>query len=142
MKTLLSALALLLLPGIALATTVTGETLDLTHHPVGYWAIGIFVVAYLLVMAEEFTHLRKSKPVILAAGIIWALIAAVYVSNGMTHTVEAAAPHNLLEYAELPTCPLPPEYAKLCCFAQKHGRIPSFFTFLPEQHARDEQGFR
>lgn len=101
MKTLFSALALLLLPGIALATTATGDTLDLTHHPVGYWAIAIFVVAYLLVMAEEFTHLRKSKPVILAAGIIWALIAAVYVSNGMTHAAEAAARHNLLEYAEL-----------------------------------------
>jgi NhaD family Na+/H+ antiporter len=101
LKTLLSALALLLLPSIALATTASGETLDLTHHPVGYWAIAIFVVAYLLVMAEEFTHLRKSKPVILAAGIIWALIAAVYVSNGMPHTVEAAARHNLLEYAEL-----------------------------------------
>ena len=101
MKTLLSAIALLLLPGFALATTATGETLDLTNHAVGYWAIAIFVVAYLLVMAEEFTHLRKSKPVILAAGIIWAIIAAVYASNGMTHAAEAAARHNLLEYAEL-----------------------------------------
>jgi NhaD family Na+/H+ antiporter len=101
LKTLLSALALLLLPGLALASTASGETLDLTHHPVGYWAIAIFVVAYLLVMAEEFTHLRKSKPVILAAGIIWAIIAAVYASNGMTHAAEAAARHNLLEYAEL-----------------------------------------
>ncbi len=101
MKTLLSALALLLLPGFALATTASGETLDLTTHPVGYWAIAIFVVAYLLVMAEEFTHLRKSKPVILAAGIIWAIIAAVYASHGMTHAAEAAARHNLLEYAEL-----------------------------------------
>ena len=101
MKTLLSALALLLLSGIALATTTSGETLDLTHHPVGYWAIAIFVVAYLLVMAEEYTHLRKSKPVILAAGIIWAIIAAVYASHGMTHAAEAAARHNLLEYAEL-----------------------------------------
>jgi len=101
LKTLLSALALLLLSGIALATTTSGETLDLTHHPVGYWAIAIFVVAYLLVMAEEYTHLRKSKPVILAAGIIWAIIAAVYASHGMTHAAEAAARHNLLEYAEL-----------------------------------------
>ena len=101
MKTLLSALALLLLPGLALASTASGETLDLTHHPVGYWAIAIFVVAYLLVMAEEFTNLRKSKPVILAAGIIWAIIAAVYASHGMTHTAEAAARHNLLVYAEL-----------------------------------------
>jgi NhaD family Na+/H+ antiporter len=101
LKTLLSALALLILPGLALATTASGDTLDLTHHPVGYWAIAIFVVAYLLVMAEEFTHLRKSKPVILAAGIIWAIIAAVYASNGMTHAAESAARHNLLEYAEL-----------------------------------------
>ena len=101
MKTLLSALALMLLPGFALAITASGETLDLTNHPVGYWAIAIFVVAYLLVMAEEFTHLRKSKPVILAAGIIWAIIAAVYASDGMTHAAEAAARHNLLEYAEL-----------------------------------------
>jgi NhaD family Na+/H+ antiporter len=101
LKKLLSALALLILPGLALATTASGDTLDLTHHPVGYWAIAIFVVAYLLVMAEEFTHLRKSKPVILAAGIIWAIIAAVYASNGMTHAAEAAARHNLLEYAEL-----------------------------------------
>jgi NhaD family Na+/H+ antiporter len=100
LKTLLSALALMLLPGFALATTGS-ETLDLTNHPVGYWAIAIFVVAYLLVMAEEFTHLRKSKPVILAAGIIWAIIAAVYASHGMTHAAEAAARHNLLEYAEL-----------------------------------------
>ena len=101
MKTLLSALALLLLPGLALATTASGETLDLTNHPVGYWAIAIFVVAYLLVMAEEFTHLRKSKPVILGAGMIWAIIAAVYASHGMPHAAEAAARHNLLEYAEL-----------------------------------------
>ena len=28
-------------------------------------------------MAEEFTHYRKSKPVILAATIIWVLIAYV-----------------------------------------------------------------
>lgn len=34
-------------------------------------------------MAEEFTHLRKSKPVVLAAGIIWALIASVYVGEGI-----------------------------------------------------------
>ena len=101
MKTLLSAIALLLLPGLALATTASSVSLDLTSHAVGYWAIVIFVVAYLLVMAEEFTHLRKSKPVILAAGIIWAMIAAVYASHGMTHAAEAAVRHNLLEYAEL-----------------------------------------
>ena len=89
-----------LMPGIALASN-QGESLDLTNHTVGYAALIIFVIAYILVMAEEFTHLRKSKPVILAAGIIWAMIGYVYVSNGMSHEAEAAVRHNLLEYAEL-----------------------------------------
>lgn len=100
MKVLLS-LFLLLLPGLALASGNTAERLDLTQSAVGYAALIIFVVAYLLVMAEEFTHLRKSKPVILAAGIIWAIIAAVYVSNGLPHMAEVAVRHNLLEYSEL-----------------------------------------
>jgi NhaD family Na+/H+ antiporter len=52
-------------------------------------------------MAEEFIHLRKSKPVVLAAGMIWALIAWYYQSLGIPHVVETAFRHNLLEYAEL-----------------------------------------
>ncbi len=101
MNKILTALTMLLLPGLALASSATAERLDLTSHPVGYAALAIFVLAYLFVMAEEFTHLRKSKPVILAAGIIWALIGYIYVSNGMPHAAEAAVRHNLLEYAEL-----------------------------------------
>ncbi len=81
--------------------SATGETLDLTQHWVGYTAIAIFVFAYMLVMAEEFMHLRKSKPVILAAGMIWLLVAFVYTQHGDTHTAEAAIRHNILEYAEL-----------------------------------------
>ena len=100
MNKILAVLSILLLPGLALAST-GGQKLDLTNHAVGYAALAIFAIAYLLVMAEEFTHLRKSKPVILAAGIIWALIGYIYVSNGMSHEAEAAVRHNLLEYAEL-----------------------------------------
>jgi hypothetical protein len=37
-------------------------------------ALAIFGVAYLLVIVEEAIHLRKSKPVLLAAGWIWVLI--------------------------------------------------------------------
>ncbi len=101
MSKFLLLIVIIMLPELATASTTGAETLDLTKHPVGYIAIAIFVLAYLFVMAEEFTQLRKSKPVILAAGIIWAMIAAVYVSNGMTHEAEAAVRHNLLEYAEL-----------------------------------------
>jgi len=101
---LLTSFLLLLLPGLSLASaagTVEHNSLNLTTHAVGYAAIAIFILAYVLVMAEEFIHLRKSKPVILAAGIIWALIAAVYASNGLTHAAEVAVRHNLLEYSEL-----------------------------------------
>jgi NhaD family Na+/H+ antiporter len=90
----------LLVPGMSLASE-PGQWIDLTSHTVGYAALIIFVLAYILVMAEEFLHLRKSKPVIIAAGLIWALIAYVYAQNGMTEAAEEAVRHNLLEYAEL-----------------------------------------
>ena len=90
-------------PDVALASGGGGggELLDLTNHTVGYLSILLFVIAYSFVMAEEFTHLRKSKPVLLSAGIIWALIAYVYANHGMTHAAEIAVRHNILEYAEL-----------------------------------------
>lgn len=75
--------------------------MDLTGHWVGIAAIVIFVTAYAVVIAEEFTHLRKSKPVMLAAGLIWALVAGVYAVSGDSHTVEAAVREFLVEYAEL-----------------------------------------
>jgi len=80
---------------------VHADTLDLTTHTVGYLALAIFAFAYLLVTAEEFTHLRKSKPVIIAAGLIWGLIGWVSTQAGLGHAAEAAARHNLLDYAEL-----------------------------------------
>jgi len=48
-------------------------TLDRTDAVLGIVAIVLFAFAYVLVIAEEFIHLRKSKPVMLAAGLIWAL---------------------------------------------------------------------
>ncbi|MFN3901004.1 MAG: sodium:proton antiporter NhaD, partial [Alishewanella aestuarii] len=75
--------------------------LDLTASITGFVAIGVFVLAYALVMAEEKIHLRKSKPVLVAAGIIWALIGWQYVQAGMPAESEAAFRHTLLEFAEL-----------------------------------------
>jgi NhaD family Na+/H+ antiporter len=87
------------LPGLAAASGA--QQGGLTGHWVGIFSIAVFVIAYALVMAEEFTHLRKSKPVIIAAGIIWAAIAWVMTARGDTHAAEQALRHNLLEYAEL-----------------------------------------
>ncbi len=90
------------IPGAAMAMDAGGGNhLDLTASWVGYVSLLLFVVAYGLVMAEEYTHMRKSKPVLLAAGLIWGIIAWVYASNGFTHAAEVAVRHNILEYAEL-----------------------------------------
>ncbi len=83
------------------ASSEAGTTLNLTTHWVGYAALAIFGLAYALVIAEEYIHLRKSKPVLLAAGLIWILIALVYNANGLPHEVESGIRHNFLEYTEL-----------------------------------------
>jgi NhaD family Na+/H+ antiporter len=103
LMTLIPALLLAALPGLSNAATsaAVAEHLDMTSHWVGYLCIAIFIVAYLLVMAEEFTHLRKSKPVILGAGLIWGIIGWFYANHGLPHEAEHAVRHNLLEYAEL-----------------------------------------
>ena len=75
--------------------------IDLTTHWAGFSALLIFVVAYGFVMAEEFTHLRKSKPVVLAAGLIWGIVAFVYSSTPHYEVVEHEIRHSFLEYAEL-----------------------------------------
>ena len=92
----------LFLPACAFASTGHGvETIDLTSSNIGYISLLLFAIAYIFVMAEEYTHLRKSKPVLLAAGLIWILIAWVYAQHDMPHAAEIAIRHNILEYAEL-----------------------------------------
>jgi NhaD family Na+/H+ antiporter len=75
--------------------------LDLTNQWAGIAVAVIFVLAYALVIGEEFTHMRKSKPVMLAAGLIWALIGLQYTQGGFTTEVEDAVGEFVLEYAEL-----------------------------------------
>jgi Na+/H+ antiporter NhaD/arsenite permease-like protein len=73
---------------------------NLTTSPAAIIALVIFVVTYGLVIAEEFTHLSKSKPVIVAAGLIWVLVA--FASHGVEDfDIEGMLEHNLNEYAQL-----------------------------------------
>lgn len=100
---LLAALLLTLCPLFAFASSDVGTTqpLNLTLHWVGYASIIIFALAYVLAMIEEVIELNKSKPMVMAASIIWALIAGIYVFNDSSelagHTFRAA----LEGYAEL-----------------------------------------
>ena len=62
---------------------VHADTLDLTTRTLGYLALAIFAFAYILVTAEDFTQLRKSKPVIIAAGLILGMIGWVSTQTGL-----------------------------------------------------------
>ena len=109
MKYFMTLLMLLVTPAVVLASgggheaaaEATEAVLDFTGTAYGYLGVAMFVLAYALVPFENVIHLRKSKPVILAAGVIWVLVALAYASVGDTHTAHEAIKHSLLEYAEL-----------------------------------------
>ncbi|MGC9446246.1 sodium:proton antiporter NhaD [Cereibacter johrii] len=75
--------------------------LDLTSHWAGILSLVIFVAAYILVVFEEATHLRKSKPVMLAAGLIWLLIGLAYAIAGRGEETYELSAHIIEEYGEL-----------------------------------------
>ena len=78
-----------------------GLSVDLSNTWMGYLCIAIFAAAYVLVILEENIHLRKSKPVMVAAGLIWIIVALSLSSQGDIKTAEETVRHNLLEFAEL-----------------------------------------
>ena len=91
-----------LLPVVAgAADGATSVIPGMTTSALGLLAVITFVVAYGLVISEEFSHLRKSKPVIVAAGVIWVMVAIAYHQHGDIHAAERALRANFLEYAEL-----------------------------------------
>ncbi|WP_418114915.1 sodium:proton antiporter NhaD [Vibrio scophthalmi] len=92
---------LLLVSSRVFASGSDADPLALTQSGIGYIALLIFTIAYALVMLEEYLQLRKSKPVLLAAGLIWAMLGYVYSQHDQIEVAKAALEHNLLEYAEL-----------------------------------------
>ena len=101
---MVSIFVLTLTPLLAWASAghdAAAASTDLTSTVYGYLGVIIFVLAYCLVPLENKIHLRKSKPVLLAAGIIWVLLSVAYLRIGDTHTAHEAIKHSLLEYAEL-----------------------------------------
>jgi hypothetical protein len=75
--------------------------LNLTQHWAGYLALIVFAVAYIFAMTEEVTELKKSKPMVFSASLIWIFIAAVYVSGGMSEQAGVAFRSSLEGYGEL-----------------------------------------
>ena len=77
------------------------ESLDFTTHWVGYLSLVIFVLAYVMVIFEETLHMRKSKPVMLASGLIWALIGIAFLQAGQSDAAHEHAREIIEEYGEL-----------------------------------------
>jgi Na+/H+ antiporter NhaD/arsenite permease-like protein len=93
--------ALFCMPQLAMAEEQIAN-LGLTGTERGIYSVLIFIIAYGFVMAEEFTGLRKSKPVIIAAAIIWAHAAVLAAEAGVsTEALHEAFEFNLKEYAAL-----------------------------------------
>jgi Na+/H+ antiporter NhaD/arsenite permease-like protein len=85
-----------------IASEMSDHTVNtLTSSTYGIIAVLIFILAYSLVIGEEYLHLRKSKPVLVAAGVIWILVGMAYNSIGEPYAAGIAVKHNIEEYAEL-----------------------------------------
>jgi Na+/H+ antiporter NhaD/arsenite permease-like protein len=72
-----------------------------TGTGIGFLSLAVFAAAYGFVISEEFLGLRKSKPVIVGAGLIWVLVAFAYSSRGQADFAAQAVRHNLLDFAEI-----------------------------------------
>jgi len=70
-------------------------------HWAGILSVVVFAIAYALVICEETIHLRKSKPVMVAAGVIWIMAAITYNQLGESELVAEMVRHGLLEFVEL-----------------------------------------
>ena len=95
----LSAASALAMESEASAAATT--PIDLTLHPLGLIGLAVFVIAYVLVILEEATEMRKSKPVMMAAGIIWILVGIAYSGSDRIPALEAAVDLTILDYGEL-----------------------------------------
>ena len=102
MKTIPALLAALLTgPATAWAAAFADEALALAGSFYGLASLVIFVVAYSLVPLENRLEMRKSKPVLIAAGLIWILVALAWAGTGQSHRAEDAILHGLTEYVGL-----------------------------------------
>jgi hypothetical protein len=89
MRMLIAFIGLLALPALASASTAPPVG-DMTGTAYGYPGIIIFMLSFSLVRLENTIRLRKSNPVLLAAGIIWVTGALAFVISPITDNLATA----------------------------------------------------
>lgn len=97
-------IASLLIPSICFAqeaVCIKQHVMHVASSGPAIFALIIFILAYILVISEEFIDLRKSKPVVFASGIIWLIVAILAHKKGLGHIVNGAIKYSILEYSEL-----------------------------------------
>ncbi len=93
---MIAGLCVFALPTIALTQAAAGS--PSTHHWTAWAALTFFALSYVLVVYEDKTHLRKSVPMIVAAGVLWILAAMSPVGDTI---IEEKLGESILEYSEL-----------------------------------------
>lgn len=96
----LTLTALLAPVAVWAGSAANGPAPDLTATSLGILALGLFIVAYGFVIAEEFTQLRKSKSVLVAAGAIWIIVGIAWQRAGHGPATDLLRSH-IEEYGEL-----------------------------------------
>lgn len=83
------------------ANAAESINLNASQSAYGYFALLVFALAYALVIFEEQTAFSKSKPMVIAAGIIWISVALLAKNMGISEIGKQAVEHMILEFAEL-----------------------------------------
>jgi len=74
----------------------------MVNDPWAIFALVAFALSYIAVLFEEKTHMKKSKPVMLGAGLVWIAIGIMAPKYGIDHgTLRSAVHHGLEEYGSL-----------------------------------------
>ncbi len=92
---------LFFLPSLVFAQDTSNLQLDLTHHVVGYLAAALTIIAYIAAMSEDVIALKKSKPMVFSAALVWFAICIYYAMHGQAKVASLAFESNLLAYIEL-----------------------------------------
>lgn len=92
----IAGLSAFALPTVVLAQSAAASTS--VQHWTAWAALAFFALSYVLVVYEDKTQLRKSVPMIVAAGVLWILAAMSPAGDAI---VEEKLSESILEYSEL-----------------------------------------
>jgi len=80
----------------------TAKAVDLATQPFGWLILGIFVIGYYFIAAEEKYHINKAKPALFMGTLLFMLLGGYYSFNNLDMApFETEISHLILEIAEI-----------------------------------------